>query len=131
MTSDIKDPLDREVKSVDCRLGDFSSAVDEFTSSQMYASTKGPSKAEQTNEYAPPEALFGPIATFDPIKPQSYDSWSIGVVVLEMLLGTPNVFSVDQRTKALLTSKMQKQGSSKEEIQRYAYGAHPCARIVQ
>ena len=111
---------DQEVESVDCRLGDFSSAVDDFTSSNMYTSTKGPSAAEQTDEYAPPEALFG-ASTFDPVEPQSYDSWSVGVVALEMLLGTPNVFSVDQRTKALLTNKMQKQGSSDEEIQRALY----------
>lgn len=115
------DRFDREVKSVDCRMGDFSSAVDDFTSSNMYTSTKGPSAAEQTNEYAPPEALFGPSNTFDPIRPQSYDSWSIGVVALELLLGTPNVFSVDQRTKAVLTNKMQKQGASEEEIQRALY----------
>jgi len=115
------DPFDREVRSVDCRVGDFSSAVDKFTSSNMYTSTKGPSAAEQTNEYSPPEALFGPSSTFDPIRPQSYDSWSIGVVALELLLGTPNVFSVDQRTKAVLTNKMQKQGASEEEIQRALY----------
>ena len=115
------DPFDREVKSVDCRMGDFSSAVDDFTSTNMYTATKGPSAAEQTNEYAPPEALFGPSTTFDPIRPQSYDSWSIGVVALELLLGTPNVFSVDQRTKAVLTNKMQKRGASEEEIQRALY----------
>ena len=120
-TFDRLDPFDREVKSVDCRMGDFSSAVDDFTSSNMYTSTKGPSAAEQTNEYAPPEALFGPSSSFDPIRPQSYDSWSIGVVALELLLGTPNVFSVDQRTKAVLTNKMQKQGASEEEIQRALY----------
>ena len=115
------DPFDREVKSVDCRMGDFSSAVDDFTSTNMYSATKGPSAAEQTNEYAPPEALFGPSTTFDPIRPQSYDSWSIGVVALELLLGTPNVFSVDQRTKAVLTNKMQKRGASEDEIQRALY----------
>eukprot|EP00562_Extubocellulus_spinifer_P011187 CAMPEP_0178540978 /NCGR_PEP_ID=MMETSP0697-20121206/1304_1 /TAXON_ID=265572 /ORGANISM="Extubocellulus spinifer, Strain CCMP396" /LENGTH=1236 /DNA_ID=CAMNT_0020173329 /DNA_START=61 /DNA_END=3767 /DNA_ORIENTATION=+ len=121
MPMDAVGPHDQVVEGVDCRMGDFSSAVDEFTSSNMYASTKGPSAAEQTNEYAPPEALFGSSKAFDPVKPQSYDSWSIGVVALEMLLGTPNVFSVDQRTQALLTNKMQKQGASDEEIKRALY----------
>jgi hypothetical protein len=28
--------------------------------------------------------------------PWSYDSWSIGIIFLELLLGTPHVFTVDQ-----------------------------------
>jgi len=35
-----------------------------------------------------------------------------------MLLGTPNVFSVDQRTTALLTSRLKKEGASDLDIQR-------------
>jgi len=31
--------------------------------------------------------------------PRTYDSWSIGVVFLELILGTPHVFTVDQRTR--------------------------------
>lgn len=105
---------------------------------------------EQTNEYAPPEVLFQS-STWSPFystNPQSYDSWSIGVVVslvtaflfhifgsflvmnkillvfsqaLEMLLGTPNVFSVDQRTTALLTNRLRKEGVGEEDIQRALY----------
>jgi protein phosphatase 1L len=45
----------------------------------------------------------------------------IGVLALEMLLGTPNVFSVDQRTTALLTNKMKKENASDEELQRALY----------
>ena len=111
----------REINDVHCVLGDFSSAVDSFTSANLY-SNGGPSAAEQTTEYAPPESLFGSATSdLDFDRPQSYDSWSIGVVALEMLLGTPNVFSVDQRTTALLTHRMQKQGASEEEIRRALY----------
>jgi serine/threonine protein phosphatase PrpC len=42
-------------------------------------------------------------------------------VALELLLGTPNVFSVDQRTRAVLTLRMQKEGASPEDIQRAMY----------
>jgi serine/threonine protein kinase len=70
-----------------------------------------------TDEYAPPESFIGRNwVAFDKSKPQSYDSWSIGVTALELLLGSPNVFSVDQRTNALLTSKMKRAGASEEEI---------------
>eukprot|EP00957_Ditylum_brightwellii_P099739 7597844-Ditylum_brightwellii.AAC.1 len=44
---------DMEIESVHCVLGDFSSGYDEFTSQNMYLN--GPSAAEQTDEYAPPE----------------------------------------------------------------------------
>mmetsp|Transcript_29789 Transcript_29789/g.61080 ORF Transcript_29789/g.61080 Transcript_29789/m.61080 type:complete len:637 (-) Transcript_29789:142-2052(-) len=109
------------IDSVRCLLGDFSSAWDEFSDRNLYAN--GPSSAEQTNEYAPPEVLFQS-STWSPFyltNPQSYDSWSIGVVALEMLLGTPNVFSVDQRTTALLTNRLRKEGAGEEDIQRALY----------
>jgi serine/threonine protein kinase len=103
---------------IKCVLGDFSSGYDTFTSQNFY--TGGPSRAEQTDEYAPPEAIFGSAyrnAKLDP----SFDSWSIGVLVLELLLGTPNVFSVDQRTRTILSHKLRKAGASADEIDRALY----------
>ena len=103
-----------------CVLGDFSSGWNNFTAEHLY--TNGASPAEQTDEYAPPESYLGPSwVPFDESKPQSYDSWSIGVLALELLLGTPNVFSVDQRTTAVLTHKMKKAGASDEDLQRALY----------
>ena len=40
---------------------------------------------------------------------------------LELLLGTPNIFSVDQRTTALLTQKLQKVGATEHDIRRALY----------
>lgn len=113
-------------RDVNCVLGDFSSAWDQYSSQNLFKN--GPSSAEQTNEYAPPEVLFGDEKRgwipFDDNKPESYDSWSIGVVALEMLLGSPNVFSVDQRTTALLCHRMQKEGvTDNYEIRRVLYFA--------
>jgi hypothetical protein len=42
---------------VQCVLADFSSAWNNYTDWNIY--TRGPSRAEQTDEYAPPEAVFG------------------------------------------------------------------------
>eukprot|EP00536_Pseudo-nitzschia_multiseries_P013370 jgi/Psemu1/138608/gw1.568.4.1 len=98
-----------------CRLGDFSSGWDRYTSENLY--TKGPTPGEQTDEYAPPESFVGPYwKPFDEDKPHSYDSWSIGVLALELLLGTPHVFSVDQRTNALLTTQMKRAGATDDEL---------------
>ena len=106
--------------SFTCVLGDFSSAWDEVADRSLYS--HGLSALEQTNEYAPPEALFGmQWIPFDQSNPQSYDIWSTGVVALEMLLGTPNVFSVDQRTTTLLTHRLRRQGASEYDIQKALY----------
>jgi serine/threonine protein kinase len=84
--------------STHCVLGDFSSGYNDFVARTMY--TGGPSRKEQTDEYAPPEAIFGYVyeESRDGLSP-AFDSWSIGIVALELLLGTPSVFSVDQRTR--------------------------------
>jgi len=114
------DAADLDVSQINCVLADFSSAWDEFSNDNLYSN--GPSAAEQSAEYAPPESWLGPSwVPFLETKPETYDSWSIGVVALELLLGTPNVFSVDQRTTAVLTNKMKKKGASEEEIQRVLY----------
>jgi len=105
--------------TVHCVLGDFSSAWSDFTQN-LY--TRGPSRLEQTDEYAPPEAIFG--YTYNQSRPAldpAFDSWSIGILALELLLGTPNVLTVDQRTRAVLSQKMQKDGASEGEIQRALY----------
>ena len=95
---ELLDTLNIESPEVYCVLGDFSSASNEFCRRNLYMN--GPSRLEQTDEYAPPEAFFGNMynETSSIITP-SFDSWSIGVVALELLLGSPNVFSVDQRTR--------------------------------
>ena len=107
-------PLDTSVR---CVLGDFSSAWNKFTDENLY--TGGPSREEQTDEYAPPESFFDPDSPW--LLSPAFDSWSIGIVALELLLGTPNVFTVDQRTKAILTHKLKHQGASENEIERALY----------
>ena len=92
--------VDLKTETINCVLADFSSAVDDFTLKNLYCD--GPSQNEQTDEYAPPEALFGLFGDswipFDSKNPMSYDSWSIGVIILELLLGSPDVFSIISNT---------------------------------
>jgi serine/threonine protein kinase len=91
-------PILHEGLGLECVLGDFSSAYDDYTRDNLY--TRGPSSLEQSNEYAPPEAIFGYVYNDTSVGlSSSFDSWSIGIVCLEILLGTPKVFSVDQRTR--------------------------------
>jgi hypothetical protein len=110
--------LPRHVQ-VECVLGDFSSAWNQFSQANFY--TAGPTRNELTAEYTPPEAFISNESSLDDIISPSYDSWSIGIVALEMLLGTPNVFSVDQRTKAIISNKMMKKGASERDIKRALY----------
>lgn len=95
--------LETGAPEVHCVLGDFSSAFNDFTSRNLY--TRGPSRLEQTDDYAPPEAMFGYAYNDTSVGlKSSFDSWSIGIVALELLLGTPNVFTVDQRTRYVALS---------------------------
>jgi hypothetical protein len=50
-------PINGTSPVVHCVLADFSSAWNNHTDWNLY--TRGPSRAEQTDEYAPPEAVFG------------------------------------------------------------------------
>lgn len=112
-----------KILDVNCVLADFSSGYDDFADRNLYSN--GPSAGEQTDEYAPPEVLLQDPSAWEPFSsanPYSYDSWSIGVVALELMLGTPNVFSVDQRTTALLTNKLRNDcGASSCEIKKALY----------
>ncbi|CAH2062968.1 unnamed protein product [Thlaspi arvense] len=84
------------------RIIDFGSALDEFTIKHYYGST-GPSRAEQTQDYAPPEAILNSSWHRGPTSlTLKYDMWSVGVVMLEMILGSPNVFEISSVTRALL-----------------------------
>ncbi|KAI8570732.1 hypothetical protein RHMOL_Rhmol01G0059100 [Rhododendron molle] len=75
------------------RLIDFGSAVDAFSMQNLYPN--GPSSAEQTFSYMPPEALFGNAWLQGPAAARAkYDMWTIGQTITELILGTPRVFSV-------------------------------------
>lgn len=89
------------------KLADFGSAVDDFTFRHLYPSGHGPSQAEETREYQPPEVLFHELGQpYDYEFPFSYDLWSVGVVFLEMLLGSPQVFMISPRARAKLDAKL-------------------------
>ncbi|KAL5561831.1 hypothetical protein UlMin_031578 [Ulmus minor] len=89
------------------RIIDFGSAIDEFTLKHLYGST-GPSRDEQTNEYTPPEALLNASWHQGPISSTlKYDMWSVGVVILELIVGSPNVFPISAFTRALLDQHLE------------------------
>uniref|UniRef100_A0A0A0LLR7 PPM-type phosphatase domain-containing protein n=1 Tax=Cucumis sativus TaxID=3659 RepID=A0A0A0LLR7_CUCSA len=93
--------------STKMRIIDFGSAIDEFTVKHLYGST-GPSRAEQTYDYTPPEALLNS-SWYQEMSGATlkYDMWSVGVVMLELILGSPNVFQVSDLTRVLLDQHLQ------------------------
>jgi serine/threonine protein kinase len=121
-------------------ISDFSSAINDVALSNAIDGTslyenEGPSIQEETLDYAPPEVrLFAtvtesttrtnvsqPIA-YDEQRPESYDIWSIGIIFLEMILGTVVVFTIDQRTEAMITQLLQKKGiTDRQQIQNAIY----------
>lgn len=114
-------------------IADFSSALNSETISKTsrFYPPSGPSTLEETLLYAPPEVLLTltdgfhhniPDSTdrhqgspFKKERPESYDIWSIGVFFLEIILGTAAVFTVDQRTSAMISQNIRKSHRQREE----------------
>ncbi|XP_011079915.1 uncharacterized protein LOC105163310 isoform X1 [Sesamum indicum] len=98
------------------RIIDFGSAVNDFTVKHLYGSV-GPSSAEQTSEYAPPEAFLNVSWYRGPSSVTAkYDMWSVGVVILEFILGSPNVFQINSITQALLDQHLKGWNDSLKEL---------------
>lgn len=93
-------------------MADLSSAVSEDALNKGLYGKYGPLIDEETLQYAPPEVLLSistdSVIPYDLQHPHSYDSWSVGVVFLEMILGTSDVFTVDQRTAAMIAHRMKR-----------------------
>ncbi|KAG8389301.1 hypothetical protein BUALT_Bualt02G0215200 [Buddleja alternifolia] len=109
-------PLSDKNYTTKMRIIDFGSAVNDFTVKHLYGSV-GPSSAEQTSGYAPPEAFLnvswyrGPSGVT-----AKYDMWSVGVVILELILGSPNVFQINSVTQALLDQHIRGWNDSLKEL---------------
>ncbi|CAM9213865.1 unnamed protein product, partial [Chrysoparadoxa australica] len=88
------------------KIGDFSSAVEDQALDAGLYGEYGPTQMESTMGYAPPEVLFDQQQPYPFDRPEAYDLWSVGVTILEMLLGTPDVFTVSQRTRAMIALSM-------------------------
>lgn len=89
------------------RIIDFGSAIDRYSLKHLY-NPSGPSQAEQTVEYAPPEATLSQHwLYFHPDQAHVYDMWSVGIVMLELVLGTPHVFQISSRTRVLLDQQLE------------------------
>jgi len=61
----------------------------------------GASVEEETEAYQPPESSIRG-KPYDARSPRTYDLWSMGVMLLELLLGTPHVLRLSSRAEAAL-----------------------------
>lgn len=92
-------------ESIVVRLADFGSAVDAYTIHEFYNGK--PTQAEETREYQPPEVLFSELGiVYDYENPMSYDLWSTGIIFLELILGSPQVFLISARERVKLDAKL-------------------------
>jgi serine/threonine protein kinase/serine/threonine protein phosphatase PrpC len=89
---------------VQARIGDFGSAIDSHALNELYGAF-GPSEAQETPEYSPPEVLF---ARVEVKRTTKYDIWSLGVLTTELLvLGSPKAFSqVSRKTRLVLEREL-------------------------
>lgn len=96
-------------------LGDFGSSVD--SESESLYTSQGPSQNEESIDYAPPEVIYSQIPFFEP-DPTTYDIWSLGVLFLEMVLGTSKVFQISTRTQAIINHRLKNED---DIIKQHAY----------
>jgi len=82
---------------------------------------RGPSDADETHGYQPPEAIFDSVVLArsgvtkeHAWRKNTYDMWSLGVLLLEVVLGTRDVFSVDQRRWKRTERQLRQEGLSHE-----------------
>ncbi|XP_031482576.1 uncharacterized protein LOC116252432 isoform X3 [Nymphaea colorata] len=95
-------PSDANMYNIKLRIIDFGSAINEFTIKHLYGS-KGPSRLEETVEYTSPEAMLNiSWSRGSPDITLKYDMWGVGVVMMELILGSPHVFQISSRTRSLL-----------------------------
>jgi len=100
------------------RVIDFGSAVDEFSMHHLYPD--GPSSAQQTFYMMSPEALFGNDWLQGPsLARAKYDMWTIGQIIMELVLGTQNVFgSHTVETKKILRELVIRMGITDHVLMR-------------
>ena len=88
----------------------------------------GPSQDEETREYMPPEVRlstslpFARFGTRNAIRgAKQYDMWSIGIVILELLLANDNPLTIDSRTENRIRSQLKRRGIVDQETLNRAF----------
>lgn len=121
-----KKGTDRQPVGFQVKIADFGSAVDiqdSALNARLYGDF-GPTEAEETRFYRPPEAFLGGVnrahfpylandqSSLDALNSalpfHAFDMWSLGVVALEMFLGTALVFEIDARSQTRIDADIQR-----------------------
>lgn len=108
------------------RLIDFGSALDiaSLADPTLYPQGADPCEGE-TEGYQPPEVALADDAPMA-VRTAAYDLWSVGVVLLELVLGTSDVFVPDARTRAIIGLTL---GDEPAHVQHQAALAHAWLRM--
>lgn len=108
------------------RLIDFGSALDAeaLEDEELYPRGADPADAE-TPTYSPPEVALQEGAPLS-ARTAAFDLWSVGVILLELLLGSADIFTPDARTHAIIALAL---GDAPPAVQRRAALAHAWGRL--
>eukprot|EP00439_Symbiodinium_sp_Y106_P070680 s1444_g12.t1 len=119
------------------RLGDWGSALKTPPTEEVRKlyGQEGPTEDDETSEYKPPEAgLFDAellkrlgLRSSRAWRSRAYDLWSLGILLLELVLGTRDVYHVDDRRWWKEDFQLQKQGVPKQRREQGAFSCLPRA----
>uniref|UniRef100_A0A0D9XTM4 protein-serine/threonine phosphatase n=1 Tax=Leersia perrieri TaxID=77586 RepID=A0A0D9XTM4_9ORYZ len=107
-------PSAAKYNKLNMRLIDFGSAIDDFTLKHLYDS--GPTRIFGLALFS--FVLIITLFDFNHILElkSRYDMWSAGVVMLELIVGSPHVFEISDRTRALMDYRLEGWSEQTKEL---------------
>lgn len=119
-------PWSARAPHITVRLIDFGSALDldSLNNATLYPPDADPIQGE-TAAYQPPEVALHDGAPMR-VRGAAYDLWSLGVLLLELLVGSADIFKPDKRTRAIIGLTL---GNEPASVQRKAALAHAWERF--
>ena len=75
-----------------------------------------PSRAELTTDYESPEVIFAAQPDAETDRSAAYDIWSVGVMLVELVIGTSKVWGVSDRARSIIEALLPQEDAAVKEM---------------
>ena len=109
-----------DIMSAYVRICDFGAAIDptSLRSRLLYPFFNFTLELASTREYEPPETIFHGLQHDLQTPVGAYDMWSAGVVILELITASHNIYHIDSRARGIIDNKLR---DAPEQLRQNAY----------